>query len=53
MIKYENIQKNENESRKLPSPSEFLKQAIGRKVIVKLNNNYEYKGKKKSKKKEY
>jgi hypothetical protein len=31
--------------KKLPSPSEFLKQAVGRKVVVKLHNNNEYKGK--------
>lgn len=30
--------------KKLPSPGEFLKQAIGRSVIVKLTNNIEYKG---------
>jgi U6 snRNA-associated Sm-like protein LSm6 len=31
-------------NKKTPSPADFLKQAVGRKVIVKLNNNYEYKG---------
>ena len=31
--------------KKLPSPAEFLRQAVGRKVIVKLHNNHEYKGK--------
>ncbi len=31
-------------NKKLPSPTEFLKQAVGRKVTVKLHNNYEYKG---------
>jgi hypothetical protein len=30
--------------KKTPSPAEFLSQAVGRKVIVKLNNNNEYKG---------
>jgi small nuclear ribonucleoprotein (snRNP)-like protein len=30
--------------KKTPSPAEFLRQAVGRKVIVKLHNNYEYKG---------
>jgi len=32
--------------KKTPSPAEFLSQAVGRKVVVKLNNNSEYKGKK-------
>jgi U6 snRNA-associated Sm-like protein LSm6 len=31
-------------NKKVPSPSEFLRQAVGRKVTVKLHNNYEYKG---------
>jgi hypothetical protein len=31
-------------AKKLPSPAEFLKQAVGRKVVVKLHNNNEYKG---------
>jgi hypothetical protein len=30
--------------KKTPSPAEFLSQAVGRKVLVKLNNNNEYKG---------
>lgn len=30
--------------KKTPSPAEFLSQAVGRKVSVKLNNNNEYKG---------
>jgi hypothetical protein len=30
--------------KKVPSPSEFLKQAVGRKVTVKLNNNTKYTG---------
>lgn len=36
---------NENNIiKKLPSPQEFLRQAVGRKVLVKLNNNIEYTG---------
>lgn len=31
-------------NKKIPSPTEFLKQAVGRRVTVKLHNNYEYKG---------
>lgn len=31
-------------TKKTPSPAEFLRQAVGRKVNVKLHNNYEYKG---------
>ncbi len=34
--------------KKVPSPAEFLSQAVGRKVMVKLNNNNEYKGKMKN-----
>ena len=30
--------------KKVPSPSEFLKQAFGRQVTVKLIHNVEYKG---------
>ena len=35
---------NTNLQKKLPSPAEFLRQAVGRKVVVKLHNNNEYKG---------
>lgn len=31
-------------SKKIPSPTEFLKQALGRPVLVKLTNGLEYKG---------
>ena len=30
--------------KKIPSPTEFLKQALGRPVLVKLTNGLEYKG---------
>jgi small nuclear ribonucleoprotein (snRNP)-like protein len=33
-----------NITKKTPSPAEFLRQAVGRKVVVKLHNNSEYKG---------
>ncbi len=31
-------------AKKIPSPTEFLKQALGRPVLVKLTNGLEYKG---------
>jgi small nuclear ribonucleoprotein (snRNP)-like protein len=31
-------------AKKVPSPGEFLKQAFGRQVTVKLNNDVEYRG---------
>lgn len=31
-------------TKKTPSPAEFLRQAVGRKVVVKLHNNWEYRG---------
>jgi hypothetical protein len=34
-----------NSVKKIPSPAEFLKQAFGRQVTVKLINDIEYKGK--------
>lgn len=33
-----------NIQKKIPSPTEFLKQALGRQVLVKLTNNLEYRG---------
>lgn len=39
-----NIYQNSSISKKIPSPTEFLKQALGRPVLVKLTNGLEYKG---------
>lgn len=35
---------NQTQTKKLPSPNEFLNQALGRRVSVKLTNNLEYRG---------
>ena len=47
-MKSSNITINTNPNtlrpKKTPSPAEFLSQAVGRRVLVKLNNNNEYKG---------
>ena len=40
-----NIKETVLTNKKVPSPAEFLRQAVGRKVMVKLTNNDEYKGK--------
>jgi U6 snRNA-associated Sm-like protein LSm6 len=43
----ENLALNKNEPgihKKTPSPGEFFEQAYGRKVLVKLLNNWEYRG---------
>ncbi len=39
-----NTYQNASVSKKIPSPTEFLKQALGRPVLVKLTNGLEYKG---------
>jgi small nuclear ribonucleoprotein (snRNP)-like protein len=43
MINTKEIDKNMS-GKKIPSPGEFLKQAFGREVTVKLNNDVEYRG---------
>jgi small nuclear ribonucleoprotein (snRNP)-like protein len=39
-----NLENLDKKEKKTPSPTEFLNQAYGRKVIVKLTNNNEYRG---------